>query len=218
MVTPLGLISSKMPHIFSRGECRLTMTIELGSINLSSVKLQFTARSGEIRDEIWKDVPYPSAPGSFSGSFVGAVEPLERVVQVRIGTQCEREPSITRGVPGDAAVAFGSLRKGRRHDFHLKKDRGVGTESPGVGESGENSYATIKGAESEHALDDHAGPGEQFGFEQGRPAPRLFRDGQKLRPRGRRFLALCRRLIGFHRHALCVSRRGFRDSGFSILA
>src|ERR1700741_1485073 len=36
-VTPLGLISSRMPQIFSRGECRLTMTIELGSMNVSCI-------------------------------------------------------------------------------------------------------------------------------------------------------------------------------------
>src|SRR5260221_3935353 len=51
MVTPLGLISSKIPQIFSRGECRLTMTMELGSITVVVLcPFQDTAResnSGE---------------------------------------------------------------------------------------------------------------------------------------------------------------------------
>jgi hypothetical protein len=53
-----------------------------------------------------------------------------------------------------------------------------------VGEGGKDSFSTIKSAESEHALGDHAGPGEQFGFEQGGPAARLLRSGEEFRPRG----------------------------------
>ena len=112
-------------------------------------------------------MPYLSAPGPFSGSLVGMVEPLKRVVQVGIGIQCEREPSLAGRIGVEAAVAFGSLQNGRRHGIKFQKDGGIGTESPGAWKGGEDSFSTIQSAETEHALGDHAGPGEDFGFEQG---------------------------------------------------
>src|SRR5882757_1860680 len=208
MVTPLGLISSKRPQIFSRGECRLTITMELGSMSLVVLcLLQLTARGQKlatIRDRRFGDVtsPRPVPPsGEASRSpwlssrfwslcgFVGTVEPLQRVVQVHIGTQCKREPSFARRIAVEAGVAFGSLQKGRRHRIKFQKDGGLGTESAGVGESGEDFLPAIEGAESEHALGDHGGPGEQFGFEHCRPAARLFRNGQEFGARDSRFLA-----------------------------
>src|SRR6266478_4194473 len=207
-VTPLGLISSKRPQIFSRGECRLTITMELGSMSLVVLcLLQLTARGQKlatIRDRRFGDVtsPWPVPPSAEASrspwlssrfcslcGFVGAVEPLQRVVQVRIGTQCKREPSFARRIAVEAGVAFGSLRKGRRHRIKFKKDGGHGTEAAGVGESGEDFLPAIKGAESEHALGDHGGPGEQLEFEQRRPAPRLFRDRQEFGSWAGRFLA-----------------------------
>src|SRR5258708_7642588 len=62
-VTPLGLISSKRPQIFSRGECRLTITMELGSMSLVVLcLLQLTARGQKlatIRDRRFGDVTSP---------------------------------------------------------------------------------------------------------------------------------------------------------------
>src|SRR5258706_12375830 len=106
MVTPLGLISSRRPQIFSRGECRLTITMELGSMSLVVLcLLQLTARGQKlatIRDRRFGDVTSPRpilpsaevSPSPWHSSrfcslcrFLGAVKPLQRVVQVRIGTQ-----------------------------------------------------------------------------------------------------------------------------------
>ena len=123
-------------------------------------------------------------------------------MQIRIGRQSEREPSLARRIGADPGVAPGSLHDAGRHRIKFQKDGGVGTESPGVGESGEDSFAPIKGPESEHALGDHPGPGEQFGFEQGRPAARLFRDRQEFGPRGSLLLALCRGLSGSHKFSI----------------
>src|SRR5258708_37742024 len=51
-VTPLGLISSKRLQIFSRGECRLTITMELGFMGLVVLcLLQLTARGQKISDD-----------------------------------------------------------------------------------------------------------------------------------------------------------------------
>jgi len=103
------------------------------------------------------------------------IEPPEGVVQVRIGTQCERKPSFARRIGVEAGVAFGSLQECRRHGIKFQKDGGVRTESSGVREGGEDSFSTIKGAESEHALCEHTGPGEQFRFEQRRASSAMGR-------------------------------------------
>jgi len=140
------------------------------------------------------------SPGfSWFRGYVGMIEPIKRVVQIGIGSQCEREPAFARGVAVDAKIAFGPLQKGRRHWIKFNEDGAIRTESPRVRERGENSFSTINGAKSEHALGDHAGPGEQFGFEKGGPSARLFRDRQKLRPRDRRFPANCLGFRGPHR-------------------
>ena len=126
-------------------------------------------------------------------------EPIQNIVQVWIRIQSEGEPAFAGGVGADAEVAFGSLQKSWRHGIEFQKDGSIWTESSRVRERGENSFSTINGAKSEHALGDHAGPGEQFGFEKGGPSARLFRDRQKLRPRDRRFPANCLGFRGPHR-------------------
>ena len=99
----------------------------------------------------------------------------------------------------DAEIAFSAIQKSWGHGIIFNEDGGIRTESTGVGERGEDSFSTIKGLQAEHSLGDYAGPGEQFGFEQGRPAARLFRDGQKFWPRDSRFPTNCLGFRGPHR-------------------
>src|ERR1700722_19563836 len=118
MVTPLGLISSRMPQIFSRGEGRLTMTMELGSMSVVDLcPLQNTAgesRFGKSCNGGFRPIipGWISAGFSWFRSLVGIIEPFERVVQISIGSRCEREPACARGVAADSEVAFGPLQKG----------------------------------------------------------------------------------------------------------
>src|SRR5260221_908366 len=140
MVTPLGLISSKMPQIFSRGECKLTMTMELGSmIVVVLCPLQSTAReskfgkscNGGSRPIKTRRI---SAEFSWFRSFVGMTEPIQRVVQISIGIKCEREPAFARGVGVDAAVAFGTFLDSGGQGIEFQEDGGGWTEAAGVGE------------------------------------------------------------------------------------
>src|SRR5258705_12359367 len=143
MVTPLGMISSKRPQIFSRGECRLTITMELGFMSLVVLcLLQLTARGQKlatIRDRRFGDVtpPWPVPPSAEASrspwlssrfwslcGFVGTVEPLQRVVQVRIGTQCKREPSFARRIAVEAGLGFGPPEKGRGGGVKFKEEEG----------------------------------------------------------------------------------------------
>ena len=81
-VTPLGLMSSKMPQIFSLGECKLTITMELGfmaSLFVSFFKFSVWAwaigGSGYESDQEETVCP----PCSFCRDLVGVVQPEERI-------------------------------------------------------------------------------------------------------------------------------------------
>jgi len=174
------------------------MTMELGSMKLSCVPSSLPhayEKLAKISEWRFGDITSPClAPPGVEGSrspgvssrisssrgFVGMVEPPERIAQIGIGIQCKREPSFARGVGVEADVVFGSFQKRRQYGIKFQKDGGVWTEPPGVGEGGKDSFSAIKCAEPEHALGDHTGPGEQFGFEQGRPSAHFFGDGQEL--------------------------------------
>jgi len=97
--------------------------------------------------------------------------------KISVGIQREREPSVAGRVAVDAAVAPGRVAiAAAAWDRISEETEASGTESPGVREGGEDSFSTIKGAEAEHTLGvSRPGQEEQLGFEQGRPAARLFR-------------------------------------------
>src|SRR5882672_6304812 len=59
--------------------------------------------------------------------FVGMTEPIQRVVEVGIGSQCEREPAFARGVALYAKIALGPLQKSRGHGIEFQQDAGVRT-------------------------------------------------------------------------------------------
>src|SRR5215469_11300853 len=121
MLTPLGLISRRTPQIFSLGECKLTMTTELGFMSrpyrcLDSVYRPGFVRLPAITERVTKQ-PTPEALESFRGGLVSVIQPSESVPQVAFRGYFEAKPTLA----GDARicvharVSAGFREQGRRH-------------------------------------------------------------------------------------------------------
>jgi len=128
------------------------------------------------------------------------VEPPERVAQVGFGIQRKGEPTCAGNARGgvEARVGLGALQERGQHGIEFQNEGGCRADSACAGERGEYSFSFIDGAEAKHGLCSHAGPGEEFRFEQRRPLAHLFGNGEEFRPRASRLLTICLGLEWFH--------------------
>src|SRR6516225_1227002 len=127
MVTPLGLISRRTPQIFSLGECKLTMTTELGFMSRAGASIQSTAEVRQTGGDYGAsdEEANSGSSESFLGGLVGVIEPSESVPQVRFRGYFEAKPTLA----GDARicvharVSAGFREQGRRHGIELQDKR-----------------------------------------------------------------------------------------------
>src|SRR5260370_40812374 len=143
MVIPAWWMTSSSPQIFSLGVCRLTTTMECGSMDDES---QLTSGIQVVEAQ-----PRLAVPQESFGTVVGLVYPPQCVAEVGLGIQLENKPFCTRrpGFGVNTRVLLCALPQLGRHRLDSEDQRLRVLYCAGDWTGGKGCLAAIAAAKTE---------------------------------------------------------------------